>query len=233
MQRLSKILVSRGIASRRKCEEIIKNNRVKVNNQLITLPQFMVDEKKDLIELDNIKISKKEKKVYYILNKPAGYLSTNCPYTKKKKVIDLFPKKPRIFTVGRLDKNSKGLLIITNDGYLAHKIMHPSSNIEKEYLVYTEQKITSKHTKIISKGIIIKNRIIKPVSLKKISFNSVSIIVKEGKKHEIRLFLKNANLKVKDLIRIRIGFLKLKNLKEGEYRNMTKKEIDKFLFFIP
>jgi 23S rRNA pseudouridine2605 synthase len=226
MQRLSKILTSFGIASRRGSEKIIFENRVKVNGKLINTPQTMVSEE-DIIEVDNKKLKNLEKKVYYVLNKPKGLTCTNCTTTKKR-VIDLFNIDVRLFTVGRLDKNTTGLLIVTNDGHFANRVIHPSFNIEKEYLVRVSTKITHKHLISISKGAFIEKKLRKPVAVKKVNSKILKITVKEGKKHEVRIFVKKADLKILELKRIRIGFLKLNSLLEGEYREMKKEEILRF-----
>ena len=170
MQRLSKILAQRGVASRRKCEKIIEEKRVKVNGILITKPQEHFDEDNVDITVDDKPIGEKEKKVYFLLNKPKGYVCTNekdTPKKSKKRVLDLFKDLPyRLFTVGRLDKNTTGLLIVTNDGYFANKVIHPSSNIEKEYLVKVVNNISHKDLLEISKGTEIEGKWIKPTFVK-------------------------------------------------------------------
>lgn len=227
MQRLSKILAASNIASRRACEKIIIDKRVKVNGSIIEIPQMMVDEN-DKITVDDIAISLK-KKVYYLLNKPKGYLCTNATINKKR-VIDLFPKDLRLFTVGRLDKNTKGLLFVTNDGYFSEKITHPSFEVEKEYLAILKENILPYHIRQIKEGIFINGKKVMPKSVKKISKNRISIIITEGKKHEIRLLVKKTSLYLFELIRIRIGKVKLpSSLKEGSFRKMKKSEIFEFL----
>ena len=229
MQRLSKILAQRGIASRRGAERIIESNRVTVNDIYINKPQFMVDEKKDTIKLDNIPLPQKEKNVYFILNKPKGYLCTNTEITKKR-VVDLFKDlNIRVFTVGRLDKDTTGLLIVTNDGFFANKVIHPSSNVEKEYLIKVCEDISHEDLVNISKGVEIDKKLVIPTFVKKVRKGTLKIGVKEGKKHEVKLLVQKTGQKVKDLRRIRIGALVLGKLEEGEYRKMTKNEIDLFL----
>lgn len=228
MQRLSKILAERGVSSRRGAEKIIEEKRVRVNGLLIEKPLFFVEET-DQITVDDNPIPRKENKVYFILNKPKGYLCTN-EHINKKRVIDLFRNLPyRLFTVGRLDKETTGLLIVTNDGFLANKIMHPSSNIEKEYLAKVASEITEDDLKKISEGTFVERGFVKPVSVKKVRRGTLKVIVKEGKKHEVRLLIQNANLKILELKRIRIGSMLLGNLKEGSYRTLRQKEIELFL----
>lgn len=229
MQRLSKILAQRGISSRRGAEKIIEDNRVKVNGITINKPQFMVDEENDLIKLDNELLPEKEKNVYFILNKPKGYLCTNGELYKKR-VIDLFKDlNLRLFTVGRLDKDTTGLLIVTNDGFFANKVIHPSSNLEKEYLVKVVDDISHEDLVTISKGIEIDKKWVAPTFVEKVRKGTLKLGVKEGKKHEVKLLVGKTGQKVKELKRIRIGPLVLGKLLEGSYRKMTKKEIEQFL----
>ena len=149
---------------------------------------------------------------------------------KKNKVIDLFEHlKIRVFTVGRLDKDTEGLLIITNDGFFANKVIHPSSNLEKEYLVKVDGDISIDDLMAISKGVEIEKKWITPTFVKKVRKGTLKIGVKEGKKHEVKLLVQKTGKIVKELKRIRIGSLVLGNVPEGSYRKMTKKEIDQFL----
>jgi 23S rRNA pseudouridine2605 synthase len=227
MQRLSKILASRGVASRRGCEEIISEKRVKVNGTLVTVPQTMVAESAH-ITVDGMDTAL-QKKVYFILNKPKGYVCSNSPQYKKR-VLDLFQNvNLRLFTVGRLDKNTKGLLIVTNDGKFANDVIHPSRNLEKEYLVKTSQNITHDDLLKIADGAFIEKKLVKPTFVKKVRKGTVKIGIKEGKKHEVRILIKKAKLKIVELKRIRIGPLVLGTLQEGYYREMRSKEIDLFL----
>lgn len=228
MQRLSKILAQRGISSRRGAEKIIEKGRVKVNDVMIDKPQFMVDENKDSIKLDNSPLPEKEKNVYFILNKPKGYLCTNNE-PNKKKVIDLFKDlNMRLFTVGRLDKDTTGLLIVTNDGLFSNKVIHPSSNIEKEYLVKVGDDISHEDLINISRGIEIDKKLVVPTFVKKVRKGTLKLGVKEGRKHEVKLLVGKTGKMVKELKRIRIGPLVLGKLPEGAYRKMSKKEIDLF-----
>lgn len=229
MQRLSKILAERGISSRRGAEKIIEEKRVRVNGVLIKKPLFFVDEENDRITVDDNPIPSKEKKMYLLLNKPKGYLCTN-ELINKKRVIDLFRELPyRLFTVGRLDKETSGLLIVTNDGIFANKIMHPSSNIEKEYLAKVANEISHEDLIKISEGTYVEGSFVKPAFVKKVRRGTLKVIVKEGKKHEVRLLIQNTGLKILELKRIRIGPLLLGKMKEGTYRPLKQQEIDQFL----
>lgn len=223
-KRLSKFLAGAGVASRRACEEIIFAGRVTVNNVVASEPQTLVDER-DQISVDGHPLNKVEEKVYYILNKPAGYICTAKKMGSKKIVLDLFHEVPyRLFTVGRLDKETEGLLIVTNDGHFANKVIHPSSCIHKEYLAKTDAEITADHLTAISSGTLVEGVFVKPVRVTKVRRGTVKIAVSEGKKREVRTLLEAAGLKVLELIRIRIGGLQLGQLEPGSWRVMTEKE---------
>lgn len=222
--RLSKLLVAAGVASRRACEELIFAGRVKVNGSVVLIPQTMVDWN-DQFTVDDQSISKPEKKVYYILNKPEGYICTAKRTNQSKIALDLLGDIPeRVFTVGRLDKDTKGLLIATNDGHFANRVIHPSSNIVKEYLAKTNSEITAEHLKAIASGTLVEGVFIKPTHVTKVRKGTLKIAVQEGKKREVRLLLQNAGLEVRELTRIRIGGLHLGPLPEGSCRPMTERE---------
>jgi 23S rRNA pseudouridine2605 synthase len=226
-KRLSKAMSAAGVASRRACEEMIFQGRVKVNGTVALLPQTMVCSEKDEISVDGQRIRNEEGKVYYLLNKPHGFICSNARIGTKKLVIDLFTGLPyRLFTVGRLDRDTTGLLIVTNDGHFANRVIHPSSNISKEYLVKTSQEITDVHLKAIGKGSRIENVHIRPVRVTKVRKGTLKVTVKEGKKREVRLLVQNAGLEIVELSRIRIGGLTLGPISEGTYREMTDAEKD-------
>ncbi len=224
-KRLSKALAAAGVASRRAAEKLIFEGRVKVNGTVEKVPQALVDWDSDLILVDNEPIKGEEKKVYYILNKPHGFVCSNTRIGTKKLVIDLFAHlNMRLFTVGRLDRDTTGLLLVTNDGHFANKVIHPSSNIVKEYLIKTTQEITDVHLKAISKGTYIEESWIKPVKAEKVRKGTLKVVVKEGKKREVRLLVQNAGLDILELSRIRIGGLRLGPTPEGTFREMTETE---------
>lgn len=220
--RLSKILSAAGVASRRACEELIFEGRVEVNGEIVLKPQHLVDPDSDILRVDGERITKEENKVYYLLNKPVGYLCSNRrPGVNRKIIYDLIPNKQRLFTVGRLDRDTEGLIIITNDGAFAHRAMHPSSNISREYLAKTDQEITHEHLKTIAAGTWVDEAFVKPASVKKVRKGTVKIVVKEGRKHEVRLLLQAAGLEVRGLMRIRYGGLLLGKLPVGDYRVLS------------
>ena len=225
-KRLSKTLAAAGVASRRACEEIIFAGRVKVNGEVVKVPQTGVG-KSDKITVDGKAIEQAEPKKYYILNKPAGYLCTAKRMNKSKIVLDLFTDvKERLFTVGRLDKDTEGLIILTNDGHFAQKVIHPSADIHKEYLVKTDHDITDEHLKAIATGTLVEGAYVKPVRVTKVRKGTMKIVIGEGKKREVRLLLDAAGLKVESLTRIRIGSLQMGQLPVGEWREMTEREME-------
>ncbi len=229
-QRLSKVLAAAGVASRRACEELIFDGRVTVNGKVTRVPQTLVSLPNDHILVNGQEIFSVQKKVYYILNKPSGFICSNARVGSKKLVTDLFAAHPeRLFTVGRLDRDTTGLLLVTNDGHFANKVIHPSANITKEYLVKVQQEVMHDHLLAISKGIFIDGSLVKPVKVTKIRKGTVKIAVKEGKKREVRLLVSEAGLDLLELSRIRIGGLHLGPLEEGLYREMT--EADKTALF--
>jgi len=226
-QRLSKVLAAAGVASRRACEELIFEGLVKVNEKVVKVPQTLVDHTFDQITLRDqpIQLSTGEK-VYYLLNKPAGYICSKRRSGGSRLVLDLFveDKGHRLFTVGRLDKETSGLLIVTNDGHFANQVIHPSNHIHKEYLVKTDQELTHDHLVAIGHGTLVEGSFVKPIRVKKIRRGTLKIVIGEGKKREVRLLLDAAGLKVKSLTRIRLGRLLLGNLPVGCWRSLKDKE---------
>lgn len=224
-KRLSKALAAAGIASRRACEEIIFAGRVQVNGETIKLPQHHIDWETDKISVDGQPVKTEQKKFYYMLNKPIGYICTNVRPGKQRIVLDLFPdSKERLFTVGRLDKETSGLLLVTNDGHFANKVIHPSSNIIKEYIVKTEQEITPEHLETLSQGARVDAKWVRPVSVHKVRKGTFKICVQEGKKHEVRIIAERAGLVITELTRVRIGSLVLGSLQPGEFRALTERD---------
>ncbi len=229
-KRLSKALAAAGIASRRASEEIIAEGRVQVNGEVAIHPYTPVDLSVDEVYVDGKRIGKEEKKVYILLNKPTGTICTSEKSKEKgKRVLDLLSHlRLRLFTVGRLDRETSGLLIITNDGVFANRVIHPSYGIEKEYLAKTSDEITLEHLKTISEGGWVEGTYVRPVSVKKVRRGTLKVVVTDGRKREVRCLLEKAGLTVRELCRIRIGHLTLGNLQPGESRPLSAAEIDNF-----
>ncbi len=224
-KRLSKALAAAGIASRRACEQLIFDGSVKVNGRIVLVPQTLVSWETDLIQVNGRMVSGEEKKVYYMLNKPSGYICSNKPVGTKKLVIDLFePLNERLFTIGRLDRDTTGLLLVTNDGHFAQKVIHPSSNIQKEYLVKVHEEITHDHLVSISRGGEVEETWVKPVRVTKVRRGTVKVVVMEGKKREVRLLVEKAGLTILSLERVRIGGLILGPLNVGDFRSLNERE---------
>lgn len=225
-QRLSKVLAAAGVASRRASEELIFSQAVTVNGMIVTVPQTLVDPSTDQIAVNGQVISHVEKKVYYLLNKPVGYICSATRRGSEKLVLDLFQEKDlRLFTVGRLDKNTGGLLVVTNDGHFANRLIHPSSNIQKEYLVKVDAEVSHEHLLAISHGTLVEGAFVKPIKVTKLRKGTLRVIIGEGKKREVRLLLEAAGLTIKSLTRIRLGELVLGALEPGQWRSLTEKEI--------
>lgn len=223
-KRLSKALAAAGIDSRRHCEDLIFSGQVSVNGKVVLVPQTLVSWQDD-IRVSGQKISGEEKKLYILLNKPRGYTCSSVRIGTKKIVLDLFPHiKERLFTIGRLDRDTSGLILLTNDGHFANKVIHPSANITKEYLVKTQHEPFHEHLTAISKGIDIEGDWVRPVKVTKVRNTTLKVVVKEGKKREVRLLVSQTGLNVLELKRIRIGGLHLGALPEGSYRELTEQE---------
>ena len=223
-KRLSKFMAASGVASRRASEELIFAGKVKVNGVGVKVPQTLVDEKDKIIVNDQL-VTPEKSKVYYILNKPKGYICTNLRTSNTKVVYDLFEDVPeRLFTIGRLDKDTEGLLLLTNDGHFANSVIHPSKNIQKEYLVKTEHELTHEHLIAISNGALVEGTFVKPIRVTKVRKGTLKIVIAEGKKREVRMIMEAVGLQIKELTRIRIGGLLLGLLEVGKWRAMTEKE---------
>ncbi len=227
--KLFKVISSSGELSRRKSIDAIQEAMVTVNGNLVLDPFIDVKEKDD-IRLDNKKIKNNIELITILLNKPQGYISTKSDEKGRKNIFDLIPKIPPLNHVGRLDKNTTGAILLTNDGNLSQFLMHPKNRIEKEYIAITDQFINEKNVKKILKGIFIgsnekgKAKIISQESIKgKIE---VKMILKQGKKNEIRRIFKFLDLNLISLERIRIGEIRLSNLALGTWRPLTKKELN-------
>ncbi|MFZ4099706.1 MAG: pseudouridine synthase [Chlamydiia bacterium] len=223
--RLSKVLAATGLASRRACEDIIRAGRVEVNGTVVLIPQHPVDPEVDRVKVDGRVATVETRKVYYLLNKPAGFICTNERPKNGRIVLDLFPKTHlRLFTVGRLDRDTTGLIIVTNDGQFAHQIIHPSSGISKEYLLKVSEELDEERLERLREGCIVDDVFVKPLNVRKVRRGTVRISVAEGRKHEVRILAEYAGLTLQSLQRIRLGSLVLGEMPEGAYRDLTQTE---------
>ena len=228
MIRLQKFISDAGVTSRRKAEEIILSGRVKVNG-IIAEIGCKVDEAKDVIEIDGKKITLNEKNVYILLNKPKGYLSSVTDDRGRKTVVELIGIKERIFPVGRLDYDTEGLLILTNDGDFTYRVTHPKFEINKTYIATLDKKVEWDKIKILNEGVEIEDYVGKANELSVINEekNEVLITISQGKNRQVRKMFEKTGYTVKKLRRIRIGGLMLGNLPKGQWRELSKKEAEK------
>lgn len=225
--RLQKYLADSGVASRRKCEELIQKGLIQVNNKVITELGTKIDTEKDKVIYNNKEIKQNHNFIYILLNKPIKYV-TSMDQKGKRTVKDLIkPIKERIFPIGRLDEYSQGLLLLTNDGDLAYKLTHPKFEHEKEYIVQTTTEITDEQLKQLEQGIEIGGEKTWPAKIKRNSKNEFNIIIHEGRNRQIRKMCESLNLIVKMLKRIRIGPIILKGIAEGQWRYLTSEELQK------
>lgn len=231
MERLHKILAQAGLGSRRKCEILIRSGHISVDGKRITKMGELVDPTKSKILCDGVPL-KKQKKIYFLLNKPRGYVCTNATTSGHPRTIDLLRHiEQRLYTVGRLDKDSEGLIILTNDGELANLLSHPRYGIRKTYRVEVRGRITDDAIRSLKRGIWISDGKTLPTQIKVIRRKYVSstleITLKEGKNREIRRILAKVGHPVISLKRIRIGPLKADStLKVGRYRHLRTTEIE-------
>ncbi|QQK07559.1 pseudouridine synthase [Miniphocaeibacter halophilus] len=223
--RINKYLAKAGIASRRKAEELILEGKVSINDKVIQELGTIVEEG-DIVKFNNRVVKPIDEHIYLLLNKPVGYVSTvEDPYADKV-VLDLIDFKNRIYPVGRLDKDSRGLLILTNDGEITHKLTHPSNDFPKTYMVKLNSMPAEKDLKKLESGIMIDGSLTKKAKIKKISDFQYKITITEGRNRQVRKMFKHIGCKVIDLNRIAIGNIRGNGLKEGEYRALSKKEIN-------
>lgn len=229
MERLQKVIAQAGIASRRKAEELIKDGKVKVNGEVIKELGTKVSES-DKVEVNNKPIEK-ENKEYYLLNKPRGVITTTNDEHGRKTVTDLIETSARIYPVGRLDYDTTGAILLTNDGEFANILMHPSNKIDKVYLAKLEGIIKGEQINALKNGIMLDDVLVKAsrVKLKKVnqenSTSMVEITIHEGKNHQVKRMFESVGFHVEKLTRERIGIFDIKNLKSGQYRKLTPKEV--------
>lgn len=229
MERLQKYLSECGVASRRKSEELILQGKVKVNGKVILELGTKVSDK-DEVCVNGVEIRKEEKE-YYLLYKPEKVICSVHDEKGRTTVIDLIDTKTQVFPVGRLDYDTSGILLITNDGELTNKLTHPSKTIEKVYYAKVEGLVTKEEARTLEKGILLdgvmtkKSRVVVKKTDKKNNKSYVEITITEGRNHQVKNMFNAINHKVLKLKRITYSFLTLDNLKIGEYRSLTVKEV--------
>ena len=226
--RLQKFLSSAGVCSRRKGERFIKEGRVKVNGMCVSELGTKVDSDKDFVELDGRPVSIKSELIYIALNKPKDYVSS-CYQKNHKTVMDLVGISERVYPVGRLDKDSTGLLLLTNDGHLHYRLTHPSFDHEKEYEVTVAKALPDGVLRKLAQGLPMMGTKTRPARVKRISSRCFLIVLQEGKNRQIRRMLRKVGNQVTDLKRVRIANIRLGSLPAGRWRYLAKKEKDKLL----
>ena len=231
--RINKYIASCGVASRRKAEELINTGRVKVNGKIINELSFQVDENNDRVEVDEKLIGLEERLVYIMLNKPEGYVTTVKDQFDRKSVIDLVKDVgERVYPIGRLDYETSGLLLLTNDGDLTYKLTHPKHEVDKTYIATLKGIPTLNEMKNFEKGLYIEDYKTAPAKIKVLKKNEeknycvCEIKIHEGRNRQVRKMCRAINHPVMNLRRKAMGKIVLKDVEIGQYRYLTQEEID-------
>ena len=230
MERLQKVIAASGYTSRRHAEDLIRNGQVKVNGKVVTELGTKV-KTSDTIEVENTIIDNAKTYEYYLLNKPREVISSASDEHGRKTVVDLVITGERIYPIGRLDYDTTGAILLTNDGYLANKLMHPSSEIEKKYVAKVAGLVTGYEIKQLRDGVIIEGKKTAKAKVKlkkydkKTDRSVVEIIIHEGRNHQVKKMFEAINHEVIKLKRETYANLDLTNLKPGEFRSLTNKEV--------
>jgi 23S rRNA pseudouridine2605 synthase len=223
--RIQRFLARAGLASRREAKNLIEKGLVKINGKVVKEPFAQVNLRKDIVEFKGKKIEIPENWTYIIFNKPRGIITTMADEHGRKTVMDFISYEEKgMVPVGRLDEESEGLILITNDGDLAHRLTHPSFEIEKEYEI-TLPRTPGKELKKMEKGIKVGKDYLKATKVVLQNYNKITVTLKEGKNREIRRMLGMLGYRAERLKRIRIGNLRLSGLKTGEWRKLTPDEV--------
>jgi len=233
-KRLESVIAHAGIASRRKAATIIKEGKVTIDGIIIREKGYRVDDTASKICVDGKTITSQEKKLYFLLNKPKNVVSTVKDTHKRKTVLDIIGvRDSRLYPVGRLDKDTTGLIIITNDGDLTYRLSHPRFEVEKEYMVKIDSNISDEKIKKLERGVTIDDKVTYPCSAKVIKSGEkesiISVILHEGMKREIRRMFEAIGYNVLELDRVRYAGLVIGKLKRGEHRVLTESEVKTLL----
>ncbi|MDQ3679332.1 MAG: rRNA pseudouridine synthase [Actinomycetota bacterium] len=213
-----------GFGSRRACEELIEEGRVQVNGTTAALGR-RVDPEHDRVEVDGAAVGVRPDLVHYLLNKPRGVLTTAEDPQGRLTVLDLVPDQPRVFPVGRLDADTEGLLILTNDGELAHRLTHPSFGVEKEYLAEVEGAPSPGAVRRLREGVALDGGVTAPARVSLLAANLVRISIHEGRNRQVRRMCEAVGHPVKRLVRTRIGPLAERRLRPGQWRPLSISEV--------
>jgi 23S rRNA pseudouridine2605 synthase len=223
-ERLQKVLARAGFGSRRACEELIVAGRVTVNGSPAELGA-RVDPETDDVAVDGVPVSVREGLVYYLLNKPAGVVTTASDPQGRPTVIDLVPLEPRVFPVGRLDADTEGLLLLTNDGDLTHRLTHPSFGVEKEYLVEVTGAPGAAAVNRLRKGVTLEDGLTAPARVGRVGTSALRITIHEGRNRQVRRMCAAVGHPVVRLVRTRIGPVADRALGPGQWRPLTQAEV--------
>lgn len=230
MERLQKVIASSGYTSRRKAEKLIEEGKVKVNGKVIDEMGFKVN-KNDIVEVEGLVLKHEDEKLYYVLNKPRGVITSTSDDKDRKTVVDLIKTNKRIYPVGRLDYDTTGILLLTNDGELANKLMHPKSNIDKIYIAKLRGLIGKKQLGELCRGVLVDGKMTSKAKArikkydKKTDTSIVELIIHEGRNHQVKKMFESIGYDVLKLKRECYSFLTLDGLKSGEYRKLSPKEV--------
>ena len=223
-ERLQKVLAAVGLGSRRACEELIADGRVTVDGEVAELGR-RVDPDTARVEVDGVPISVRPGLVHYLLNKPAGVVTTASDPQGRPTVLDLVPSEPRVFPVGRLDAATEGLLLLTNDGDLAHRLTHPSFGVEKEYLAEVDTPPSRGDLRRLREGVDLDDGRTAPARVSLVPPRAVRLVIHEGRNRQVRRMLDAVGHPVRRLVRTRIGPLTDRRLRPGEWRPLTPAEV--------
>jgi 23S rRNA pseudouridine2605 synthase len=226
MIRLQKFLAHQDVASRRSIEKMIAEGRISVNGKQVTEQGTKIDPDKDKVSVDGKPIKVKDELVYYWLNKPVGYLSAASSKYGESTVADLVKSTKRIYPVGRLDKDSQGLILLTNDGELTHRLTHPKFHLDKTYVVQVVGNVTDSKLEKLRTGIDLEEGRTLPALVNQLENDVLEFIIHEGKHRQIRRMCAAVRLHVSGLIRVQFGPIKLGKLQIGEFRIASKQEIE-------
>ena len=231
-ERLQKYLANCGVASRRKCEEYIKQGKIKVNGEIVNELGTKINPEEDIIEFENKTIKQNSKNIYILLNKPIGYVTTADDQFGRDTVLDLVKVRERIVPVGRLDMYTSGALILTNDGDFVYKVTHPKHEIEKTYTVTVKGIVQNREVEQLRQGVEIEDYITKPAKVKILKTDTekdisrLEITIHEGKNRQVRKMCEAVGRKVLALHRSKIGNIGVKDIELGKWRYLNLKEVE-------
>ena len=223
-ERLQKVLARAGLGSRRVCEDVIAAGRVRVNGERAALGR-RVDPEADVVEVDGVPIGVAPGLVYFLLNKPVGVVTTADDPQGRPTVVELVPDDPRVFPVGRLDADTEGLLLLTNDGSLTHRLTHPSFGVDKEYLASVQGQPTRGELRRLREGVELDDGPTAPAQVSLVAPSLVRITIHEGRNRQVRRMCEAIGHPVERLVRHRIGPLTDKKLRPGQWRELTQDEV--------